>query len=98
MVTPIPVTESVDASGYESVSTLDPQTFCAAISGCGSGRLLVAVALGLGLSASVASGPVFLLVGSNSCRRKGTDPKTSSDPKIFFDRLESGSFGGHPRG
>ena len=51
MVTPIPVTESVDAAGYESVSMLDPQTLCAAFSVCGSGCLLVAVALGLGLVA-----------------------------------------------
>ena len=49
--TPIPVTESVDASGYESVSMLDPHTLCAALSVCGSGCLLVAVALGLGLVA-----------------------------------------------
>ena len=51
VVTPIPVTESVDASGYESVSMLDPQTLCAAFSVCGSGCLLVAVALGMGLVA-----------------------------------------------
>ena len=52
VVTPIPVTESVDASGYERVSMLDPkQTFCAAFSECGSGCLLVAVALGLALVA-----------------------------------------------
>ena len=51
VVSPIPVTESVDPSGYESVSILDPQTFCAAFSECGSGCLLVAVALGLGLVA-----------------------------------------------
>ena len=51
VVTPIPVTESVDASGYESVSMLDPHTLCAAFSVCGSGCLLVAVALGLGLVA-----------------------------------------------
>ena len=53
-----------------------------------SGRLLVAVALGLDLvtfvSVSVASGHVFLLVGSNSSRRNGTDLKTCSDPKITF--------------
>ena len=66
----ITVTASVDASGDENVLMLDPQTFCAAFSECGSGCLLVAVALGLGLvalgSVSVASGHVFLFVGSNS--------------------------------
>ena len=48
---PIPVTETVDASGYEKVSRLDPQTFWAVFSGCGSGLLLVATALGRGLVA-----------------------------------------------
>ena len=57
---PIPVTESVDASCYENVSSLDPQTFCV-FPGCGSGRLLVAVALGLGL---VAFGSVSVAPGS----------------------------------
>ena len=51
VVTPIQVTESVDAAGYVCVSMLDPQTFCAAFSECGSSCLLVAVALGLGLVA-----------------------------------------------
>ena len=35
----------------EAWSPLDPQTLCAAFSECGSGYLLVAVALGLGLVA-----------------------------------------------
>ena len=56
----------------------------------------MAVALGLDLVAfglvSVASGPVFLLVG-----RKGTDPQIGSDPMITLKHM-SGSFGGHPRG
>ena len=30
-------------------------------------------------------------------KRKGTDLKTGSDPKITL-KLKSGSFGGHPRG
>ena len=47
----IPVTASVDASGYENVSRLDPHSFWAVFSGCGSGRLLVAVALVLDLVA-----------------------------------------------
>ena len=51
VVTTIPVTECVDASGYESVSMLDPQTFCAAFFECGSRCLQVAVALGLGMVA-----------------------------------------------
>ena len=110
-----PITESVDASGYESVSMLDPQTFCAAFSECGSGCLLVAVALGLGLVAlgfrcplwSALLGPVsFVWVPSLEearnrpvlrPKRKGTDLKTGSDPKITL-KLKSGSFGGHPRG
>ena len=42
-----------------------------------SGRLLVAVALGLGLVA-FGSVPRSVSVGSNSERKKGTDPKTGS--------------------
>ena len=71
VVTPIPVTESVDASGYESVSMLDPQTFCTAF--CGSGCLLVAVALGLGLVALGFSLPVpvqFLSCGVQAWERR----------------------------
>ena len=41
---------------------------------------------------SVASGPVFLLVGSNSRRRKGTDPKTGSGPKIIFSQARVRQF------
>ena len=52
----IPVTASVDASGYENVSRLDLLSFWAVFSGCCSGRLLVAVALGLGLVAFGVSG------------------------------------------
>ena len=113
--TPTPVTESVDASGYESVSMLDPQTFCAAFSECASCCLLVAVALGLGLVALGVRCPwlVVCFPGPVSClwgprlvearnwpvlrpKRKGTDLKTGSDPKISL-KLKSGSFGGHPR-
>ena len=46
----ISVTASVDASGYENVSQLDPK-LSGRVFGCGSGCLLVAVALGLGLVA-----------------------------------------------
>ena len=72
-----------------------PLSFWAVLSGCCSGCLLVAVALGLGLVAfgSVSVAPRFcpwfrsVSVGSNSERRKGTDSRTGSDPKItFFDR------------
>ena len=70
VVTPIPVTESVDASGYESVSMLDPQTLRAAFSVCGSGSLLVAVALGLRL---VSALPVqFLFCRVQAWERRET--------------------------
>ena len=47
----ISVTASVDASGYEMFHGWTPLSFWAVLSGCCSGRLLVAVALGLGLVA-----------------------------------------------
>ena len=43
----ISVTTSVDASGYEMFHGRTPLSFWAVLSGCCSGRLLVAVALGL---------------------------------------------------
>ena len=67
---------------------------------CASGCLLVAVALGLGsllVSVSVASGSVSFRWCRTPEGRKGTDPTTGSDPEITL-KLESGSFGGHPRG
>ena len=66
----ISVTASVDASGYENVSRLDPNSFWS----CFRGAVPVAClwlslwfwAWSLLVSVSVASGSVFLLVGSNS--------------------------------
>ena len=87
----ITVTASVDASGYEDVSRLNPLSFWAVFSVCCSGRLLVAVALGLGLvafgSVSVTPGPALCAVPfwwGPTQKEKGTDPKTGSDPKVTF--------------
>ena len=78
----ITVTASVDASGYEDVARLDPLSVWAVFSGCCSGRLLVAVALGLGLVAfetvSVALGSALGPVSfrwSSTQRRKGHRPQ-----------------------
>ena len=77
VVSPIPVTEGVEGSGYESVSMLDPPNFLGRFffSGCGSGCLLVAVALGLGRAAlgvrflwPVVSRSSFFSVGSQPGR------------------------------
>ena len=76
--------------------------FLAVFSGCGSGRLLVAVALGLGLVAlgvgCLSLVVLSLLVLFLFCgvrvwaemrpeNRKGTDPKTCSDPKITLGQV-----------
>ena len=57
----ISVTASVDASGYEMFRGWTPLSFWAVFSECCSGRLLVAVALFLGL---VAFGSVSVAPGS----------------------------------
>ena len=65
--------------GYENVSRLDPQTLVV-FSGCGSGCLLAAVALGLGLVAlgvrcpwPVVCSPVqFLFCGVQALERRET--------------------------
>ena len=62
----------VHACGYEMFHGWTPLSFWAVLSGCCSGRLLVAVALGLGLvafgSVSVAPGPI--LFGAHCSNRK----------------------------
>ena len=83
----ISVTASVDSSGYKMFHGWTPLSFWAVFSGCCSCRLLVAVALGLGLvafgSVSVAPGFVpFSFGGVQLKEEKGTDPRTGSDPKI----------------
>ena len=97
VVSPIPATESADASGYESVSTLDPQTFWAVFFGvrfrspaCGC-RFWVCVC-------RLCSG--FSFGGVQLVKKKGhrPTPKPAVIRRSLFGRLKSGSFGGHPRG
>ena len=90
----ISVTASVDASGYEMFHGWTPLSFWAVLSECCSGRLLVAVALGLGL---VAFGSVSVAPGSSLGsvpfrwgpvqRRKGHRPKK---PAVICDHFMSG--------
>ena len=78
------VTASVDASGYENVSRLDLHSFWAVFSGSGPGRFWVCVC-------RLWSGFFF-----------GWGPTLEEKPAVIrrslFDRLKSGSFGGHPWG
>ena len=80
----ISVTASVDAAGYEDLSRLDPSLSGPCFSGCCSGRLLVAVALGLGWSPPVLPFVPFRFGGVQLKEEKSTDPRTGSDPKITF--------------
>ena len=92
----ISVTASVDSSGYNMFHGWTPLCFWAVFSGCCSGRLLVAVALGLGLVAfgSVSVTPWFcpwsrfVSVGFNPGGRRAPTPR----PAVIQRSL----FGWHP--
>ena len=86
----IPVTASVDALGCGNVSRLDPLSFWAVFSGCCSGCLFVAVALGrfwVGVCRSWSC-PLYrsVSVGSNSKKKRAPTPKPAVIRRSLFDR------------
>ena len=94
----IPVTKRETHQVTKFVSRLDPlPSFWTVFSGCGSGRLLVAVALGLGLvafgSVSVAprSCPLYrsVSVGSNSKKKRAPTPEPAVIQRSLFGMLPS---------